>query len=271
MKQTLKPLKRFGQHFLINKNIILKIIGAVDASVQDCILEIGSGDGALTFPLAQKAKNVVAVDIDRGRCQALAEAAKNTKNLKIVCSDILKFDLKSFSRRSKIKTFKVVGNLPYYLTTPILEHLFKYLGVVDDIFIMVQKEVAQRLTAHPNTKAYGSLTCFVNYFCCPKVLFKIKSGSFWPRPKIESCFVQLKPHRIPQRKCEVKSELLFFKVVRTAFGQRRKQLYSSLSRLLDRNKLKELGCRDLLSQRPQQLTLEDFAAISNHIFDIQGQ
>ena len=156
MDVLLKPLKRFGQNFLIDKNIIRKIINSVNVTQEDCILEIGPGGGALTFDLSQKAKKVVAVELDRGLCAALRQQSLPVKNIDVVCQDILKFDLKGFAKKRKIKAFKVVANLPYYITTPIIEYLFKNIRYIDDIYIMVQKEVAERMTSAPVNKIYGS-------------------------------------------------------------------------------------------------------------------
>lgn len=267
MDVLLKPLKRFGQNFLIDKNIIRKIMDSVNVTQEDCILEIGPGGGALTFDLSQKAKKVVAVELDRGLCATLRQQSRPVKNIEVICEDILKFDLKSFSKKRKIRTFKVVANLPYYITTPIIEYLFKNIRHIEDIYIMVQKEVAERMTSGPGKKTYGSFTCFVNYFCEPKILFYIKSGSFWPAPKVGSCFVRLKPYRPKDRPYRIKSETLFFKVMRSGFGQRRKKLSSSLSKIFDKQMLIRLPEQKLLSMRPEELSLEDFARLSNAIYN----
>ena len=267
MNVFVKPLKRFGQNFLIDKNIIKKIIQATRLTLRDTVLEIGPGRGALTFELARHVKRLVAVELDRGLCSQLLKQTQNMNNLDVICCDILKFNLKSYGKKSKIKSFKVVANVPYYITTPILEFLFKNIGSIDDVFLTVQKEVAERMTAKPGTKVYGSLTCFVSYYCSPKVLFKIKRNSFWPVPKVDSCFIRLKPLKQNERKFGVKSQDLFFRTVRSAFGQRRKQLYASLSGILRKNELRLLPAQDLLSQRPEQLSLADFIRLSNLIFD----
>lgn len=266
MMTSYRPLKRFGQNFLIDKNITKKIIESLHLSPGDCVLEIGPGRGALTSDLVEKARRVVAVEIDKGLYENLCLQFKDAKNIDIISGDILKFNLKRYARDSKIKSFKVVANLPYYITTPIIEYLFDNIKYVDDIFVTMQKEVAQRMTASLGTEEYGSLTCFVNYFCRPSILFRIKSGSFWPVPKVESSFVRLKPRK-NELGFNVKSEPLFFKVMRSAFGQKRKRLYASLVKVLDKKMLNQLAASDLLSRRPQELSLTDFAALSNLIFD----
>ena len=261
----MRPLKRFGQNFLIDKNITRKICDAVSLNPRDCVLEIGPGRGALTYFLQKKSKRLVAIEVDRGLCSQLAQDFEDAKNTQIVCADILKFDLGSYLKRSKIKKLKVVANLPYYITTPIIEYLFKHLKSISGIFITVQKEVAMRMVANPKTKDYGAFTCFVNYFCKPTILFQIKKDSFWPVPKISSCFVRLLPHPDPKKLYKLRSEKLFFKIVRAGFGQRRKQLLNPLSNLVPKDFLKKLHIGDLLSSRAEDLTIHDFAHLSNLI------
>lgn len=267
MSPALKPLKRFGQNFLVDPNIIRKIFDRVRVSRRDIVLEIGAGHGALTFLLAQKAGKVVAVEVDRGLLQELFKRAKECGNLTVVGEDILKFDFRKFAKKKRIKSFKVIANLPYYITTPIIERLMKNRDLVSDIFITVQKEVAERMTASAGQDAYGSFSCFVNYFSTPEILFLIKKGSFWPSPKVASAFVRLKPFKDPKARLGLRSEPLFFQIVRASFGQRRKRLLSSLSRIVDKEVLSGLGCEDILLKRPEELGLMDFARLSNLIFD----
>ena len=263
------PLKRFGQNFLIDDNITRKIRDAVflntgkTKAAKDYVLEIGPGSGALTNFLQKKSKRLIAVEVDRVLCSALKRDFGKFKNTQIVCSDILKFDLGAYLKRSKINNLKVVANLPYYITTPIIEYLFKHLKSISDIFITVQKEVAARMVAHHKTKDYGAFTCFVNYFCKPTILFKIKKDSFWPVPKIDSCFIRLLPHRDPKKLYNLSCEELFFKVVRAGFGQRRKQLLNPLSNIVPKDVLKKIIPGGILSSRAEDLSLEDFVYLSN--------
>ncbi len=263
------PLKRFGQNFLIDKNIIRKIRDAVSLQPSDCVLEIGPGRGALTHFLQEGSKRLIAIEIDRGLCSLLARDLGEARNTQVICSDILKFNLGSYLKKSKINNLKVVANLPYYITTPIIEYLFKHLKSINDIFITVQKEVAMRMVAHHKTKEYGAFTCFVNYFCKPAILFKIKKDSFWPVPKISSCFMRLEPYRDPKKLYNLRSEDLFFKVVRAGFGQRRKQLLNPLSKVVSKDLLKKMlagmPASSLLFSRAEDLTINDFAALSNLI------
>lgn len=262
-----RPLKRFGQNFLIDKNIILKILSAVKASKKDAVLEIGPGRGALSLELAKTAGKFCAVEVDRRFFSELTETLGDFKNSEVILGDILDFNLGDYALKAGVGKFKIFGNLPYYITTPILEYLFDNIQYVGDIFITVQKEVAQRMTARAGSKDYGSLSCFVSYFCDARILFKIKKGSFWPVPKVESAFVHLKPVRPADRGLLIKSESMFFDCLRKSFGQRRKRLLSSLSGLVKKDELSTLSCLDLLKKRPQELSLGDFAGVSNQIFD----
>ena len=265
--RNLPPLKRFGQNFLIDRNIIGKIISAVDVTQDDDVLEIGPGRGSLTIELVKASHSLVAIEIDRGLCRHLEFLCASYKRATIICQDILKFEMKKYAKDNKINTFKVVANLPYYITTPVIEYLFNNIGFINDIFIMVQKEVAARMTAKEGTKIYGSFSCFVNYYSEPSVLFPIKGNSFYPVPKIDSCFIRLKPYKNPIQHHGVKSEQTLFKVMRSGFGQRRKRLMSSLSSFISRDILAKLGCGKLLDNRPEQLSLSDFVRLSNDIFD----
>lgn len=261
------PLKRFGQNFLIDKNIILKILNAVSVTKKDAVLEIGPGRGALTFEMAGKAWKFCAVEIDRGLAKELKVLSDGMENADIILGDILDFDLTRYARKNGIKKFKVIGNLPYYITTPVLEYLFKNARYIEDIFITVQKEVAERMVACAGSKDYGSLSCFVSYYCQPRILFKIKRGSFWPAPKVESAFLHLKILNLSKRSFCIKSESLLFECIRNSFRQRRKKLLNSLTVLLEKDDLSTLSSLDLLEKRPEQLSLEDFARVSNQIFD----
>jgi len=265
----MRPLKRFGQNFLIDQNIVRKICDSILLHHGECVLEIGPGRGALTRFLQERSKRLIAIEVDRGLCSQLAKEFSSAKNVSVICSDILKFDLSSYLKKSKINNLKVVANLPYYITTPIIEYLFKRLKNISDIFITVQKEVAMRMVATSRTKEYGAFSCFVNYHCKPSILFKIKKDSFWPVPKVESCFVRLKPYRYPKKLYKLRSEELFFKVVRAGFGQRRKQLLNPLSKVVPKDLLKKMTlgmpASGFLSSRAEDLTINDFASLSNLI------
>jgi len=257
----LKPKKSLGQNFLADKNIQRKIIAASGFEAGDTVLEIGSGRGELTRLLADKVKKVYAVEIDRELCVKLQEEFGSNKKIKVIHQDILRFDLdKHIPGQAKIK---VIGNIPYYLSSPIVEYLLKYRKKISAILITVQKEFGQRIAALPGSKDYGSFSCFVQYYCQPRILFNIKKSSFWPVPKVDSCLVRLEVLKRPP--VEVTDEEALFKLIRCAFGQRRKTLRNSLKGLISNTRL-ELFFQHYhidTNIRPEALSLEDFARLLN--------
>lgn len=264
---ALPPLRRFGQNFLIDPNIKRKILSAALVNKQDSVLEIGPGQGALTFDIAGSAGKVFAVEVDRGLCASLSERAKENGNIEVICKDILSFGLRSFLSKRGVPKVKVISNLPYYITTPVLEYLFKQTALIDDIFLTVQKEAALRMTALPGKGDYGSLSCFVQYYCRPEILFKIPAGCFRPTPKVDSVFIRLEPIPNPKKYRKVSSEKALFGLIRTAFGQRRKKLRSSLGRLLSNKQISSLEFSGFLEKRPEEIALEEFVLLSNKIVE----
>jgi len=258
----LKPKKRLGQNFLIDKNIQRKLIQAFQLKAGDYILEIGAGYGDLTKLLAQNAGFIYALEIDPDLCKVLKKNTKSHPNIKVINQDILKFNLKNYFKQLENR-IKVIGNIPYYITTPIIEHLFRYRNKVETIFITVQKEFAKRIVASAGSKDYGSFSCFVQYHSIPKILFLIKKNSFSPKPKVDSCLLQLKIR--PASPVEIKNEKMLFRIIRTAFNQKRKTLRNSLDGVVSARKLamffKEYGINPDI--RPEELTLKNFADLSN--------
>lgn len=256
------PKKRLGQNFLIDKNVQTKIVSACELTPSDNVLEIGSGRGELTRLICDKAGMVYALEIDPYLCDILEDNLKGYSNIKIINHDILKFNLKRYFGKLKDK-IKIIGNIPYYITTPVIEHLLKYKNMIDTIFITVQKEFAVRLTAKPGSKDYGSFSCFAQYYSKPKALFFIKKTSFSPIPKVDSSFVRLDINREPPLK--IKDERLFFKIIRAAFNKRRKILKNSLKGIIACEKLKVFFTQGGINSniRPEDLTLEDFANLTN--------
>ncbi|MDO8525468.1 MAG: 16S rRNA (adenine(1518)-N(6)/adenine(1519)-N(6))-dimethyltransferase RsmA [Candidatus Omnitrophota bacterium] len=259
------PLKRLGENYLIDANIKNKIIAAADISKDDTILEIGPGLGALTADLAGTGARVIAVEKDRKACEALRRIlGDNFPNLEITNGDILQFDL---SRVARGKNVKVVGNLPYYITTPIIEYILRNKGLISEAIIMVQKEVASRLLAGAGSRDYGSLSCFLQYHTRPEHIYAVKRTCFYPEPDVDSSIVKL---IIPENpSVSVKNEDLFFKIVRGAFNQRRKTIINSLSREAVLN-IAKADLTAILNTagidpaaRPETLSLADFAKIAN--------
>jgi 16S rRNA (adenine1518-N6/adenine1519-N6)-dimethyltransferase len=267
LRYDFTPLKRLGENYLIDSNVKDNIIKQASLSEDDTVLEIGPGFGALTMDIARSGARVVAVDKDRKAFAILKELAGGEfPRLTLVHDDILKFDIGGIRSDKKIK---VMGNLPYYITTPIIELLIRNAAAIGSILIMIQREVANRLLARPGTKEYSSISCFVQYYTKPAYLFTVKKSSFYPAPEVDSSLIRLDVLEEPSVKVE--DEALFFKVVRSAFNQRRKSIINSLSRelALDIPKsdlsglLKEIGIDP--SIRPEKLSLEDFARIADKV------
>lgn len=240
---------------MVDQNIVTKIIQASNLKNTDKILEIGPGQGQLTGRIAQEVKEVWAIELDKPLCENLKQNF-NFANLTVICQDILKFNFENIS--SKIK---VVGNLPYYISTPIIAHLLQYKDKISAIYISLQKELAHRLVAKPGGKEYGAFSCFVQYHTQPKILFRINRGCFRPIPKVDSAFLELKIRERPA--VAVKDEERFFKIIHIAFNQRRKTIKNTLSQLAPKEDLIRLlaGCQINPISRPEQLSLEDFARI----------
>lgn len=257
----IRPKKSLGQNFLRDENIQRKIIGVLGLEASDVVLEIGAGRGELTSLITPKVNKLYALEIDRQLYPLLTERFKVYNNVRIINQDILKFDLAKISGRGfKIK---VIGNIPYYISSPIIEHLIKYRAWISEVFITVQKEFAGRVVAVPGSKEYGSFSCFVQYYAVPKIMFQINKGCFYPSPKVDSCLLRLKFREKPAV-C-VRDEELFFKVIRAAFNQRRKTLRNSLKEAIPLPKLERFFFKSKLNPnvRPEELSLKDFASLVN--------
>ena len=266
-KYNFSPLKRFGENYLIDGNVRDKIITEANADTGDTILEIGPGFGALTFDLAARSAVVFAVEKDKKAFEILKDLVKDgLPKLQIFNEDILGYDLSKIFTGNKIK---VVGNLPYYITTPAIEYIIENREIIESALIVIQKEVADRLLAPEGSKDRGSISCFVQYYTKPEYLYTIKRTSFYPVPDVDSSLLRLKILRKPA--FEVRDESLFFKIVRGAFNQRRKSIINSLSReaVLDIPKEKLIGILKELNidpaSRPEDLPLSSFASIANSI------
>ena len=266
-KYSFSPLKRFGENYLVDGNVKDKIITEANVNTGDTILEIGPGFGALTFDLAASGAGVFAVEKDKKAFEILKDLVKESlPKLKIFNEDILEYDLDKIFTVNKIK---VVGNLPYYITTPVIEYIIKNRAIVESALIVMQKEVALRLLAPPGSKDRGSISCFVQYYMKPEHLYTINRTSFYPVPDVDSSLLRLNILHKPV--FEVKDEPAFFKIVRGAFNQRRKSIINSLSReaVLDIPKEKLIGILKELkidpASRPEDLPLSSFASIANAI------
>jgi 16S rRNA (adenine1518-N6/adenine1519-N6)-dimethyltransferase len=262
----INPKKSLGQNFLIDKNIQNKIIRACGLSQDDIVLEIGAGRGDLTVQLAGNVKKVYALEIDMRLYPLLEQGIMIYDNCQIIKSDILKFDLVKFLQENKIKQkIKVIGNIPYYISSPIIEHLIGCRQAVSSVFITVQKEFGRRVRAHPGSKDYGSFSCFVQYYAECAILFEISRNCFRPVPNVDSCFLSLFFRESPV--VMVADEAVFFKLIRTAFNQRRKTLRNSLDGLLIKEKLMDFFEATGIDKnvRPEELSLAQFADLNNFL------
>lgn len=258
----ISPKKRLGQHFLVCKNIQKKIIDACCFTDNDIVCEIGAGFGVLTPLIAERVKKVYALEIDPALCEQLEKVKETHPNIEIVMQDILRFNFENlFSGHSR--KVKVVGNIPYYISTPILERLFTFRKIIASAALTVQKEFARRVVAQPGSKEYGSLSCFARYYCEPSILFYIKSACFKPAPKVDSAFIRLTIRDQPEP--AVGDEAFFFKVMRTAFTYRRKTLRKSLEGIVSPEALDTFFTRESLNRniRPEMLSLLDFKKLSD--------
>ena len=257
----IKPKKSLGQNFLVDRNIRGKILNACGLNADDTVLEIGAGKGELTELIAERVKFVYALEIDKRFFDVLISGPRLHTNIKFINADILKFDL------SKIKPtggkLIVFGNIPYYISSPIIEHMFKYRKLISDIFLTVQKEFAERVVASAGTKTYGSFSCFAQYYSSPKIIFNISKGCFRPQPKVDSAFLRLSIRKDPP--VSVDDENNLFRVIRAAFNKRRKTLRNSLEGILPKAELEDFLLKNSLDKniRPERLTLEEFAKLSN--------
>ncbi|MFA5275518.1 MAG: 16S rRNA (adenine(1518)-N(6)/adenine(1519)-N(6))-dimethyltransferase RsmA [Candidatus Omnitrophota bacterium] len=257
----IKPKKSLGQNFLIDRNIGDKIVNSCGLHPDDIVFEIGAGRGELTRLIAQKVKLVYALEIDKRLYENLVQEFEGRANVKFINADILKFNLKKIKAGS-IK-IKVVGNIPYYISSPIIEHLFQYSEMISDIFLTVQKEFAERASSLPGTKKYGSFSCFVRYYSQPEILFNISRSCFRPEPEVASAFLHLSLRETAP--VQVDDENALFKIIRAAFNKRRKTLRNSLEGVVGEGVLNEFFVSKNLDKntRPERLSLEDFADILN--------
>ena len=263
--------KRFGQNFLIDTRVLDKIISASGITKDDMILEVGPGIGTMTQYLCESARKVVAVEIDKNLIPILEnDTLKEYDNVRVINEDILKLDInKLVEEENDGKPIKVVANLPYYITTPIIMGLFESHVPIESITIMVQKEVADRMQVGPGTKDYGALSLAVQYYAKPEIIANVPPNCFMPRPNVGSAVIKLTRHE--QVPVEVKDEKLMFKLIRAAFNQRRKTLQNSINNSPELNLNKEQVVEALdkmgLSQtiRGEALSLEQFATLANYL------
>ena len=260
--------KKFGQNFLIDPSVLERIIAAAGITKEDCVLEIGPGIGTMTQYLAEKAGKVVAVEIDKALIPILEETLFAYENVSVINADILKLDIRALAEEKNAgQPIKVVANLPYYITTPIIMRLFESGVPLESITIMVQKEVAERMQVGPGTKDYGALSLAVQYYAKPEIVANVPPNCFIPRPNVGSAVIRLTRYQEPPVKVENESRM--FALIRASFNQRRKTLANGLSNApelhLSREQVTEaLEKMELpATVRGETLTLEQFAELSN--------
>lgn len=262
--------KKFGQNFLVDSSILDRIIESAQITEKDCVLEIGPGIGTMTQRLAEEAGEVVAVEIDRNLIPILQDTLSAYDNVTIINADILKLDLNQIvEKHNQGRPVKVVANLPYYITTPIIMALFENHIPLQSVTVMVQKEVADRMRVGPGTKDYGALSLAVQYYAKPEIITRVPAACFMPRPNVDSTVIRLERYEKPP--VETEDEAWLFAVIRASFNQRRKTLVNGLanagklgvSRQQAEEVLTEIGLPATV--RGETLTLEQFADLSNRL------
>ncbi|CDE45086.1 ribosomal RNA small subunit methyltransferase A [Clostridium sp. CAG:411] len=262
--------KKFGQNFLIDTHVLDKIIAAADITKDDLVLEIGPGIGTMTQYLCENAREVVAVEIDKNLIPILEDTLSAYDNVTVINGDILKVDInKIVEERNNGKPIKVVANLPYYITTPIIMGLFESHVPIENITVMVQKEVADRMQVGPGTKEYGALSLAVQYYAEPYIVANVPPNCFMPRPKVGSAVIRLTRHAEPP--VQVKDEKLMFQLIRASFNQRRKTLVNGISNASELSFSKEQITKALeqmgkpATVRGETFGLEEFATLANYL------
>lgn len=263
--------KKYGQNFLIDENIVAKIVREAGVTEDDFVLEIGPGIGTMTQLLCENAKEVAAVEIDKKLIPILEETLSEYENVTIINEDILKADISAIAvEKNEGRPIKVVANLPYYITTPIIMGLFESHVPIESITVMVQKEVADRMQTGPGSKDYGALSLAVQYYAKPEIVMNVPAECFMPRPGVGSAVIRLVKHAV--NPVAVKDEALMFKLIRASFNQRRKTLANGLNNSPEINLPKDVITQAIeelgkgASVRGEALTLDEFARLADIIY-----
>lgn len=255
------PRKRFGQNFLVDANIIRRIIDTINPQKHETIIEIGPGRGALTDYLIDASNELHTVEIDKDLCQALRTRWPDRKNFSLHEGDALKMDYSELFHGDQLR---VVGNLPYNISTPLLFHLLTFSPLIRDMHFMLQLELVERICAHPGSKTYGRLTVMINYYCKTRNVFTVPANAFYPPPKVNSAIIQLQPHTRKPIVADDENNLML--LVRDAFTQRRKTLANAIKKWLSTKQIKQIEIDPKI--RPDQLSVAQFVKLSNHWYSL---
>jgi 16S rRNA (adenine1518-N6/adenine1519-N6)-dimethyltransferase len=253
-----QPRKRFGQHFLHDPAVIGRIVATINPADSEQLVEIGPGQGAITLPLLQQAGRLAVVELDRDLVGPLRDRCEDLGELTVYNADALRFD---FCELAENGPLRIIGNLPYNISTPLLFHLLGQHHCIRDMHFMLQKEVVERMAATPGSRQYGRLSVMLQYRCEVTHLFNIGPGAFTPPPKVESAFVRLVPYACPP--VQVNDAVVFEQLVRQAFAQRRKTLRNALRGMLEADVISSLGIDPVA--RAETLSVSDFAALANSV------
>lgn len=266
--------KKYGQNFLIDAHVLEKIMDAAEITKDDFVIEIGPGIGTMTQGLCERAREVCAIEIDDSLIPILKDTLSSYNNVSVIHNDVLKVDLKALiDEKNGGRPAKVVANLPYYITTPIIMGLFEGHAPIESITVMVQKEVADRMQVGPGTKDYGALSLAVQYYAQPYIVANVPPNCFVPRPKVGSAVIRLSAHE--QSPVNVQDEKLMFKLIRASFNQRRKTLVNGLNNSPDLHYTKQQVAQALIEMglnenvRGETLTLQQFAELSNRLLTLE--
>jgi 16S rRNA (adenine1518-N6/adenine1519-N6)-dimethyltransferase len=255
---TARPKKSFGQHFLHEKRYIESIVRSISPKPNDVVVEIGPGEGALTLPLLAAAGKLTAIELDTDLIPDLKARAATVGQLEVIHADVLKVDFTALARERGVDKLRVAGNLPYYISSPILFHCVEHAAAIEDMHFMLQKEVVDRMAAEPGSKVYGRLSVMLQLVCRIEPLFEVPPGAFRPPPKVDSAVVRmvpLPPERLPQA-----DPARLYAVVKAAFAQRRKTLSNALKQVMDAEAIKSADVDP--KARAEALSPEDFVRLA---------
>ncbi|NQT32965.1 MAG: ribosomal RNA small subunit methyltransferase A [Candidatus Omnitrophica bacterium] len=264
-----RPKKRLGQNFLIDKNVRDNILKEIPLTGKSVVVEIGAGFGVMSFTLADMCERLIAVEKDKKVCEIMTPLLESKGNVEVICDDILNVDLSSLTKGSG--RVIVFGNIPYYISTPVIIRMIEQRECIDSVYIVIQEELADRIVSPPGSKIYGSISCFIQFYTKPEKLIRIKKNSFYPRPQVDSSLLKLEMLKKPS--VSVKDKDLMFKIIRTAFSERRKKAINPLSGGkfpgFQREEWKRIfeECGIDPSSRAETLSLADYARLTDIIYN----